>query len=224
MALLVEAQQRIPQIIKQLRLATHGMPQPASALIVNTFGKHPFLILAGCILSLRTRDPVSYAASCRLFEYAKTPQEVLCLSLFHIERLIYPVGFYRRKAQQLHAISRMLIDIFNSTVPSTPQELLSLPGVGLKTTNLVLSEAFNIPAIVVDTHVHRLSNRLGLVKTKTPEQTEAQLKLIVPEKDWIEFTTLLIMWGQNICAPISPKCSVCILSPICPKNGVTYRR
>ncbi len=140
------------------------------------------------------------------------------------KKLIYPTGFYRQKTKQLLAICALLLKNYGGAVPNTYEELISLPGVGPKTTNLVLSEGFNIPAICVDTHVHRISNRLGLVKTKTPEQTEAALKLLLPKKYWSEYNKLMVMWGQNICTPVSPKCSVCPLLPLCPQIGVTRHR
>lgn len=200
------------------------MVEPASVSIVKQFGRDPFLVLVSCLLSLRTKDTTSLPASCRLFSYAKTPQELLGLPLEQIQQLIYPVGFYRRKAAQLHQISHDLIERFAGKVPDNLDDLLSLPGVGLKTANLVLAEGFNIPAICVDVHVHRISNRLGLIQTKTPEETEAALKKLLPKQYWSEWNRLLVMWGQNVCVPISPRCSQCPLSGLCPQVGVTRSR
>ena len=214
----------VQTIIERLKNAIVGLPQPAATLIIEKYGRNPFIVLISCVLSLRTKDAVSYAASCRLFEQAATPQTLIMLPNQTIEQLIYPTGFYRRKTAQIKAICTVLIEKHNSQVPSNAQELMMLPGVGLKTTNLVLSEAFIIPALIVDTHVHRVSNRLGLVNTKTPEQTEAALKKVIPQDQWILFNTLIVTWGQNICGPISPKCSLCPLNNICPKKGVTYKR
>lgn len=207
-----------------LRRATRGMVPPASTSIIAQYGKDPYLILIGCILSLRTKDKVSLPAAMRLFEYARTPETILQLPLEAIEKLIYPVGFFRVKAQTIHRISAQIISGLGGKVPHAREELLSLHGVGLKTANLVLGEAFGIPAICVDTHVHKISNRLGLVNTKTPEQTEAALREILPEQYWIEYGRLLVTWGQNVCVPIAPLCSICVLSPICPKKGVSRKR
>ncbi len=211
-------------IIELLRTATKGMVEPAATSITNQYGHNPFLVLVSCILSLRTKDSVSLPASQRLFAHAQTPQTLLSLPPTTIEKLIYPTGFYRQKTKQLLAISALLLEKYHSQVPNTYEELISLPGVGPKTTNLVLSEGFGIPAICVDTHVHRISNRLGLVQTKSPAQTEAELKLLLPKKYWSEFNKLMVMWGQNICTPVSPRCSICPLRPLCPQIGVTKHR
>lgn len=219
-----ERTKRAITVIQLLRKAVKGMQEPAATVVISEYGKDPFLILVSCILSLRTKDSVSLPASQRLFTQAKTPQQLLQLPDSQIQQLIYPVGFYRNKTKTLKAISHVLITDFNGEVPATLEGLLSLPGVGQKTANLVLGEAFGIPAICVDTHVHKISNRLGLVTTTTPEETEVELKKILPEEYWIEYNRLLVMWGQNICVPVSPWCSRCVLSDICPKKGVTRRR
>lgn len=219
-----ERTKRVITVIQLLRKAVKGMQEPAATILISEYGKDPFLILVSCILSLRTKDSVSLPASQRLFTQAKTPQQLLQLPDSQIQQLIYPVGFYRNKSKTLKAISHVLITDFNGMVPATLEGLLSLPGVGQKTANLVLGEAFGIPAICVDTHVHKISNRLGLVTTTTPEETEVELKKILPEEYWIEYNRLLVMWGQNICVPVSPWCSRCVLSDICPKKGVTRRR
>ena len=211
-------------LITRLRLATKGMVEPASAHIVQRYGRDPFKILVACILSLRTRDIVSFAAACRLFDVAHNPYQMSQVDLSIIKGSVKTVNFYQRKAAQIKKISYILLDQYGGTVPSTQNELLALPGVGLKTANLVLSEAFGIPALVVDTHVHRVSNRLGLVATKTAEQTEKALSQIVPKQYWIEFSKLILMWGQNICGPVSPKCSVCVFKPFCPQIGVARSR
>jgi endonuclease-3 len=211
-------------IIELLRTATKGMIEPAATSITSQYGRNPFLVLVSCILSLRTKDSVSLPASQRLFAHAQTPEALLLLAPNTIEKLIYPSGFYRQKTKQLLAISALLLEKYDSQVPNTYEELISLPGVGPKTTNLVLSEGFGIPAICVDTHVHRISNRLGLVQTKSPAQTEAELTLLLPKEYWSEFNKLMVMWGQNICTPVSPRCSICPLRPLCPQIGVTHRR
>ncbi len=215
---------RAISIIEILQAATKGMVKPASTSITQLYGRNPFLILVSCILSLRTKDSVSLPASQRLFEHAQTPQALLLLSPATIEKLIYPTCFYRRKSIQILKICTILIAKHNGQVPNTPEELMTLPGVGPKTTSLTLSEGFGIPAICVDTHVHRISNRLGLVATKTPEQTEDALKKLLPQEYWSEYNKLMVMWGQNICVPISPKCSKCPLLPLCPQIGLTRHR
>lgn len=214
----------VEKVIEQLRRATYGLVPPASCTIVSRFGRDPFLVLIGCILSLRTKDTVSLQASWRLLERAKTPEQLLGLSCEAIASIIYPVGFYRRKAITIHKISAEILNRYRGEVPNTLEKLLTLPGVGLKTANLVLAEGFEIPALCVDTHVHRISNRLGLVKTKTPEETEAALRAVLPQKYWIEWSRLLVMMGQNICVPISPKCSICPVRNECERVGVTRSR
>lgn len=194
-------------LVFQIRKKTENLPKPMSFFIVDKFGKDPFLLLISCLLSLRTRDTVTLPVSLNLFEQVRTPQDILNLSTQELESLIYPVGFYKRKAGQIKQISAILLDIHAGQVPATEQALLALPGVGIKTANLVLSMAFDIPAICVDIHVHRISNRLGLVATQTPEQTEKDLKKVLPEKYWIEWNKLLVMWGQNVC----PRLQVCQL-------------
>lgn len=218
------AKKRAISIIEILQTATKNMVEPAATTITTQYGRNPFLILVSCILSLRTKDSVSLPASKRLFEHAQTPQALLLLPPATIEKLIYPTGFYRQKTKELLKICKILIKNYDEKVPDTYEELIALPGVGPKTANLVLAEGFGIPAICVDTHVHRISNRLGLVTTKTPEQTEAALKVLLPEKHWSEYNKLMVMWGQNICVPISPKCSICPLLPLCPQVGVTKHR
>lgn len=216
--------ERVELIIKILRHATRGMVEPASATIVKTYGRDPYLMLISCLLSLRTKDSVSLPASLRLFEYAKTPDAMLSVPLQTIQKVIYPVGFYKNKAKVIQVVSAELIKRFGGRVPETMDELLTLPGVGPKTANLVIAEGFGRPAICVDTHVHRISNRLGLVNTKTPEETEAALKKILPEEYWREYNALMVMWGQNVCVPISPKCSTCAIVAWCPQQGVGKKR
>jgi len=214
----------IDTIMHLLRDATRHMQQPASAGIIAVYGRDPFLILVGCLLSLRTKDTVSLPASLRLFEQATTPQTICAIDPSTLEKLIYPVGFYRRKGHTLKQLSALLLSQHEGKVPATLEELLALPGVGLKTANLVLAEGFGIPAICVDTHVHRISNRLGIIATKTPEQTEVALKKVLPPQYWSEYNRLMVMWGQNICVPISPKCSACPLYALCKRVGVTRHR
>jgi endonuclease-3 len=217
-------EEKVIKIIEILRKATAHMAEPASAAIVRKYGPDPFLILVSCLLSLRTKDTVSLPASIRLFEHAKTPEQLLLIPSLLLQKIIYPVGFYRVKAKNLHTVSQVLLAQYGGKVPGTEGELLKLPGVGRKTANLVLGEAFGIPALCVDTHVHRISNRLGLVKTGKPEETEAALKKVLPPSYWVEYNRLLVMWGQNICVPISPFCSRCPVAPLCERVGVTRSR
>ncbi len=224
MAKVTDTNERALAIIKILQVATKGFIEPAATSVIKQYGREPFLVLISCILSLRTKDAVSLAASQRLFSHAQTPQKLLSLPSQTIEKLIYPTGFYRRKANQIKALCAFLLEKYDGSVPDTQERLLELPGVGPKTAALVLSMGFDIPAICVDTHVHRVSNRLGLVHTKNVAETERQLKKLLPKKYWSEFNSLMVMWGQNICVPISPKCSICPLLPLCPQIGVTRHR
>lgn len=217
-------QQRAIAIIERLRVATKNMVLPAADLITNEYGKDPYLVLVSCILSLRTKDNVSWPASRRLFTCAQSPYTMVNLSQATIEQAIYPSGFYRQKAKTILDISADLISRFGGAVPSTKEELMSFKGVGLKTANLVLAEGFDIPALCVDVHVHRISNRLGLVATRTPEETEVALRELLPKKYWREFNKLLVMWGQNICVPQSPRCSICPVAPLCKRVGVVRSR
>jgi len=216
--------ERAVAIIRILQTATKGMIEPAATSIIKKYGRDPFLVLISCILSLRTKDATSLSASIRLFDHAKTPQELIALPQKTVEKLIYQTGFYRQKARQILAITAIILEKYAGHVPHAEDELLALPGVGPKTTALVRSVGFEIPAICVDTHVHRVSNRLGLVATKNVAETEQQLKQLLPKKYWSEFNSLMVMWGQNICVPISPKCSICPLLPLCPQIGVIRHR
>ncbi len=189
----------IAHILDALKKMVQGMADSMSVRIAKDYNFDPFAILVSCLLSLRARDTVTYGISKRLLDRANTPQKILDLPLNELEKIIYPTGFYHRKAAVLKAVSRDLLTRFNGKVPSRFDDLLSLPGVGRKTANLVASEAFGIPALAVDTHVHRLANQLGLVSTKTPEETEYALKKIIPQNRWIEAHRSLILCGQNRC-------------------------
>ncbi|TET22015.1 MAG: endonuclease III [Candidatus Stahlbacteria bacterium] len=184
----------------------------------------PFRVLVGVLLSSRTKDDTTGSAADRLFAAAPIPEKIAALSEERIEKLIFPVGFYRTKARNLKATARKLVDEFNSKVPQTIQELLSLPGIGRKSANLILAVAFGIPAICVDTHVHRITNRWGYVKTKDPYQTETALREKLPKRYWIEINRLLVIYGQNVCTPILPYCSACRIEKYCGKVGVTRTR
>ena len=202
--------------------AIDGLDLPAVEKISDEQAQEPFQILIATLLSARTQDATTHAASTRLFARARTPGTMARLSVAAIEKLIYPVSFYRNKAQHLRAACRILIDRYSGVVPATMEELLTLPGVGRKTANLVLilSHASR-RNICVDTHVHRIANRLGWVQTKTPERTEQALYQVVPRRWWPRVNLYLVTWGQNVCRPVYPRCPACVLADNCPKIGVT---
>jgi endonuclease-3 len=189
-----------------------------------SFTRKPFLVLISTVLSLRTKDQVTAEASKRLFKLADDPKKMLKLSQSRIEKTIYPVGFYKTKAKNVLAICTILVEEKSGKVPDEIDELLKLPGVGRKTANLVVTLGYGKLGICVDTHVHRISNRLGYVKTKTPDETEFALRKKLPEKHWIIYNDLLVTWGQNVCVPISPFCSKCAIYKYCPRKGVDRSR
>jgi endonuclease-3 len=211
-------------IEKVMRILKDRYQDQISALrdISNT--RDPYLTLISCLLSLRTKDEVTASASKRLFALAKTPAEMLQHKKEDIERAIYPVGFYRRKAEQILEISHALMAKYDSRVPWDMEELLKLKGVGRKTANIVITMGYNKPGIAVDTHVHRISNRLGLVATMDPYQTEFALRKVLPKQHWKVLNELLVMHGKTICTPISPKCSICPIIEYCERVGVTRFR
>lgn len=186
--------------------------------------RDPFRILISTVLSLRTKDEVTREASKRLFKLADTPDTMKDLNPEDIERAIFPVGFYRNKAATIIDICGTLVETYGGKVPDDIDELLKLKGVGRKTANLVVTMGYNKPGICVDTHVHRISNRLGYVSTKTPKETEFALREKLPEKYWIEYNDLLVSFGQNMCKPISPLCSRCPIHNHCHRVGVTVHR
>lgn len=212
--------EHIHQVVRILKREVKQWPIPAVGQYVET----PFTVLISCLLSLRTQDRTTLAASERLFAIAANPEAMLATPVSMIEKAIYPVSFYRVKARTIHEICNRLLTRFNGKVPSTLEELLTLPGVGRKTANIVVTLAFRKAGIAVDTHVHRISNRLGYVRTRTPEQTEMALRRKLPRQYWIIFNDLLVAYGQNLCKPISPFCSRCRISEFCGRIGVTTRR
>ena len=187
-------------------------------------GEYPYRVLISTVLSSRTKDEVTARASEKLFLKAPNPQKLSRLSEEEIIGLIYPVGFYRIKAKNIKSIANILLQEYNGMVPNKLDHLLQFPGVGRKTANLVLGIAFKIDAITVDTHVHRISNRLGIVKTEIPGETEQDLQMILPKKYWISFNTYLVAHGQSICKPISPLCSQCNIFQYCQRIGVIKSR
>lgn len=186
--------------------------------------RDPFKVLISCILSLRTKDEVTGAASRRLFQLSSTPEGLASLPVRKIEKTIYPVGFYRVKARRIRKIGREIVENHHGRVPDSIEELLRLEGVGRKTANLVVTLGYDKDGICVDTHVHRITNRWGLIKTKTPQETEFALRKILPVKYWKELNGMLVAFGQGICRPRSPLCSICRLDNFCAKAGVTRRR
>lgn len=213
----------IHRVVEILREAVKNWKQPIVTQIAER-GRDPFRILISTILSLRTKDDVTASASERLFSLAKTPEEMLNLSEDEIAKAIYPVGFYRNKAKTIKEISKVLVEKYGGKVPDDLEELLKIKGIGRKTANLVITLGYNKPGICVDTHVHRISNRLGYVNTKTPEETEFVLREKLPLEYWIEFNDLLVTLGQTICHPVSPRCSICPIREYCDRIGVKRSR
>lgn len=205
----------IDKIVEALKNAKQ--PQSDFVKLMDSFN-NPYLVLIACILSLRTNDKTTYPATLRMLELGKTPEEFAKLDPKVLEKAVYPVGFYTNKARQIVELSKELVEKYNCKVPDTIDELCKFKGVGRKTANLVLSEGFNKPAICVDVHVHRISNRLGYVKTKTPEETEFALRKKLPEKYWIDINSLFVTHGQNVCKPINPKCFECPIANYCNKT------
>lgn len=204
-------------VLKILKKGYKKWKDPIVTEIANNT-RDPFRILISTLLSSRTKDAVTRVASKRLFEKATTPLDMVKLSPLEIEKLIYPVGFYKTKAKRLPLLVETLIKRYNGRVPDTLEGLLELPGVGRKTANLVLTLGFGKPGICVDTHVHRISNRFGYVKTKIPEETELTLREKLPRKWWIIYNDLLVTLGQNICLPRNPKCKICPVKNFCEKK------
>jgi endonuclease-3 len=197
---------------------------PTAVAAVAQDSRDPFRILISCLISLRTKDEVTAEASARLFRLARTPRAMVRLPAARIARAIYPAGFYRTKARTIKGLCRTLLGEQEGKVPDDLERLLSLKGVGRKTANLVLTIGYGKPGICVDTHVHRISNRLGIVRTKTPEQTEFALRRVLPRRHWIPYNDLLVTFGQNLCKPISPLCSTCPVQALCPRLGVGKHR
>lgn len=197
---------------------------PSVSKISKQAGNSPYLVLVGTLLSLRTKDEVTEKAMARLTGKAKTPEDILEIPLKDLENLIYPVGFYRTKAKTLKNISRTIIEKYGGAVPDSLDELLTIKGIGRKTANLVITEGFGKPGICVDTHVHRISNRLGILSTKNPHETEQVLRAILPGKYWIIYNTLLVTFGKRVCKPVSPLCNNCPINNLCLKTGVRKHR
>ena len=212
--------------IKQVMKILSGIYTSSEKTTLNRMRKKPdaFRILISCLLSLRTQDKNTEKASRRLFEVADTPKSILKLPIKKLEKLIFSSGHYKKKAKVLKHVSKIILEKFKGKVPDTKEELLSIKGIGPKTANIVLAFAFGKNVLPIDTHCHRIPNRLGWVKTKSPEQTEKELEKILPLKYWNEFNAIFVQFGQTICKPISPFCSQCPVNKYCEKVGVGKRR
>lgn len=204
----------IDKVVEILQQAEQ--PRSDFVQLMETF-HNPYLVLIGCILSLRTNDKTTYPATLRMLELAKTPEDMMKVNVEDLEKAIYPVGFYKNKAKQIIELSKEIVEKLDGKVPDTIEDLIKFNGVGRKTANLVLAKGFGIPAICVDVHVHRIFNRLGYVKTKTPEETEFALREKLPQKYWLDINTLMVTHGQNVCKPINPKCDICPIKKYCAK-------
>ncbi len=211
-----KSQKNIDKIIQALKDA--NLPQRDFVKMMETF-HDPFKVLICCILSLRTNDLTTYPCSLRMLEIGTKPEDFINVDVETLAKAIYPVGFYKNKAQQILDISRDLVENYGSKVPASIDELVKFKGVGRKTANLVMAKGFDIPAICVDVHVHRISNRLGWVKTKTPEETEMALRKLLPEKYWLDINTILVTFGQNLCRPTKPMCEKCPVAEFCESRG-----
>jgi len=213
---------QVEPVMRALARAIDGLELPAIEKISERQEEDPFQVLIATLLSARTQDATTLAASTRLFKVARTPRTLAKLTVKQIERLIYPVSFYRHKARHVKATCRILHERFGGRVPAAMEDLLTLPGVGRKTANLVLTLAFkSLKNICVDTHVHRISNRLGWVATRTPAQTEQSLYQATDEQWWPYLNSYLVTWGQNVCRPVYPRCAECVIRELCPQIGVT---
>jgi len=202
---------KIVQILKNSK-----QPRSEFVELMEKF-QNPYLVLIGCILSLRTNDKTTYPATLRMLQLAETPEEMMKISPDVLAKAIYPVGFYENKAKQIIELSRCIVEDLGGKVPDEIEELIKFNGVGRKTANLVIAKGFNKPAICVDVHVHRIFNRIGYVKTKTPEETEFALRKKLPIKYWIDINTLIVTHGQNVCKPLKPDCANCPINNYCSK-------
>jgi endonuclease-3 len=225
--------EQINEVLTKLSIASKELFDPLVTKISKK-KKDPFQILIATILSLRTKDEMTYKASKELFSRADTPDKILNLPIEELEQIIYPVGFYRRKAETIRTISRRVLEEYDGNVPDSLDELLSFKGVGRKTANLVITMGFGKPGICVDVHVGRITQRIGIVPIKgikedkpifyDPDRVEMILREVLPQEWWIPINDILVRWGQNICTPISPKCSKCVINDVCLRVGVKKSR
>lgn len=213
----------INKVISRVRRFCRSWPKPSVSVIAEN-DRSPFKVLVSCVISLRTRDEVTALVSGRLFSVADTPEKVAALEVDDLARLIYPAGFYRTKAAQLIAIAKELLEKYQGVLPDELDQLLMFKGVGRKTANLVLTLGFSKPGICVDTHVHRIVNRWGYLATGSADATELALRKLLPVEYWIEINDLLVVFGQQCCTPLSPKCSSCPVSDHCSRVKVTVHR
>ena len=212
----------VSEVLAKVKKAVQDCRIPSVTVISQK--NDPFAVLVSCIISLRTRDEVTYPASARLLKLAKTPAQLIKLSNAKLEQAIYPAAFFRNKSQSIKELCKDLVDNYEGRVPDKLEELLKLKGVGRKTANLTLILGHNKPGICVDIHVHRISNRWGYVKTKSPNETEMELRNKLPKCYWKGYNNLLVTFGQNICKPVSPFCGSCAIAEICPKIDVSKYR
>ena len=218
------SEKEIGQVIALISKEARKFREPIVTAVANET-RDPYQVLVGCLLSLRTKDETTAGACERLFRLANTPQQMVKLKQSQIEKAVYPVGFYRVKTRRILDISKTLLNEYKGNVPRTMDELLKLKGVGRKTANIVLTYGFNDPeGLPVDVHCNRIPNRLGWVKTKTPEETEMKLRELIPKKYWLQFNDSFVLFGQNVCKPISPFCSRCIVKNYCKRVGVKKSR
>ena len=213
----------MPLVLRRLRVAYKSSDAPVVTLIAETT-RDPYRVLASCILSLRTQDGTTTEASKRLFALAPTVDDLARADVGRVRKAIYPVGFYNTKAPQLVVMAGRIVEEFSGRVPDDIDTLLTFNGVGRKTANLVVTAGYRKPGICVDTHVHRISNRWGYVRTKDPEDTEQVLRSQLPRRYWLDYNDLLVSYGQTLCKPTSPMCSQCSIETLCPKRGVTRSR
>ncbi len=218
-----EAARVLTGIVGPVKRAVRREQDPSVTQIAKKT-RSPFRVLVSTVISARTKDEVTSGASARLFALADTPERMAALRVDRIEKAIYPAGFYKVKARAIRDLSKKLLDEFGGKVPRVIEDLVTLPGVGRKTANLVVTLGFGRPAICVDTHVHKVTNRLGVLRTKNPEETEYALREVLPVKHWIEINDLLVMYGKAVCTPVSPRCSGCAIKGLCRKAGVVKSR
>lgn len=214
----------IQAIFKNLEKFYENEDEPSVTKIAKLCNNDPFKVLISTIISLRTKDEVTLKSSLKLFNHADTPEQLIHLPLKELERIIFPAAFYKRKAVTIKEICEKLVDIYNSKVPDNINDLLKFKGVGRKTATLVMIEGFKKDEVCVDTHVHRITNRVGLVKTKSQDKTEIELKKIIPVKYWVKLNEILVVYGQKICKPISPLCSSCFIDKYCDRINVKSSR
>jgi endonuclease-3 len=213
-----------PSVVKALEKWRQDLDDPSVTTVAEQYSRDPWAVLVSTILSLRTKDEVTLVSSARLLKEAPGPRELRGLGEDAVARLAYPAGFYRTKAANLMRIAAILLEKYGGKVPSGMDELLALPGVGRKTANLVRIEAFDLPGICVDVHVHRICNRAGWIETKDPEETEMALRECLPRRYWKGINALLVLYGQQTCRPVSPHCSRCVISGHCRRRGVEKSR